>query len=174
MEKPAEVMLKDAELYKEFIAKARKLGANKRSYNSLRQEFHEYAQIYPLPNLAVELCVQSFTLAAQEQVEKKAKPELVLKAGRLAYCAMMPKLVNRESIRDFIACVVNGMAMDIIPGPEGTRLLYGAQVAQAALPPVRRWRKNAAQPASKPAEKCTQTAPNLHPDPTSTHSLTNT
>lgn len=83
MEKPAELMLEHAELYKDFIAKARKLGATKRSYNSLRQEYHEYAQTYPLPNLAVELCMQSFTLTAQEQVEKKAKPEFVLKAGRL-------------------------------------------------------------------------------------------
>ena len=53
--------------------------------------------------------------------------------GRIAYCAAMPKLSGATNIRDFIACVTYAMALDILPGNEGTRLLYAAQVAHMAL-----------------------------------------
>ena len=56
----------------------------------------------------------------------------------------MPQLSGYDNIRDFIACVVNAMLIGAIEDNQGTKLLYGAQVALAT---VRR------QPAApKPAE----------------------
>jgi hypothetical protein len=160
MERKASAMMLEAvETYRKMIQEARAQGASKKSYDRVQQELFQYLQIYPIPSLAVSLCVKAFEQAISEQMKEKAKPELVKECGRIMYCNMLPKLVNRECIRDFIACVVHGMAVGIIPGPEGARLLYGAQVAQQALPAVRKWRKNSSKTSSKPPAKCTQTAP---------------
>lgn len=94
-------------------------------------------------------------------MKEKAKPDVVKECGRIMYWNTLPKHINRECIRDFIACVVHGMAVGSIPGPEAGRLLYGAQVAQQALPAVRKWRKNSSKTSSKASAKCTQTAPKI-------------
>jgi hypothetical protein len=89
--------------------------------------------IYPLPNFVVDQCDQKFAEAV-EQALKEGKSDKVAKhVGRIAYCEAMPRLSGATNIRDFIACVTNAMALDIIPGNEGTRLLYAAQVAHVAL-----------------------------------------
>jgi hypothetical protein len=153
-----------AQLYQGFIDQARKVGASKKSLNTLIVEWHRYTQQYPIPHIPAKVCLEVFNHTVAEELAKDKKDSVAKEAGRLAYCAMLPALVDRESIRDFIACVVQGMALEIFPGAVGTRLLYGAQVAQAALPAVRKWRK--ATP--KPAEKCTQTAPKQPSNPTPT------
>ena len=73
-------------------------------------------------------------LRATEQTLRKGKSaQLARHMGRIAYCAAMPKLYGATNIRDFIACVTYAMALDIVPGNEGTRLLYAAQVAHMAI-----------------------------------------
>jgi hypothetical protein len=94
----------------------------------------EEANIYPVPNLAVEICLQAYTSTMQEQIGKGIKGADVEQFSRLAYAATLPMLSNADCIRDFIACVVHGMAIGAIPSSEGARLLYGAQVAHSALP----------------------------------------
>ena len=49
-----------------------------------------------------------------------------------AYRAAMPPLSTRDSCRDFIACVAQGMLLGAIPEKDGGKLLYAAQVALAA------------------------------------------
>jgi hypothetical protein len=88
-----------------------------------------YSGIYPLPNLAVSICEKSFTDATTQAMQEEKSDKIIRLAGKLAYCTVMPKLSGAANIRDFIACVTYA----IIPGPEGTRLLYGAQVAHTAL-----------------------------------------
>lgn len=44
----------------------------------------------------------------------------------------MPPLSTRDSCRDFIACIAQGMLLGAIPEKEGGKLLYAAQVALAA------------------------------------------
>jgi hypothetical protein len=94
----------------------------------------EEANIYPMPNLAVEICLQAYINSKKEQFNKGSKGAEVERIARLAYAATLPQLSNADCIRDFIACVVHGMAIGAIPSSEGTRLLYGAQVAHSALP----------------------------------------
>jgi hypothetical protein len=50
------------------------------------------------------------------------------------YYNVMPSLAGHENIRDFIACVAQGMLLGVIDHEEGARLLYAAQVALSALP----------------------------------------
>jgi hypothetical protein len=94
----------------------------------------EEANVYPVPNLAVEICLQTYASTMQEQIDKEVTGPQVQSLGRVAYAAALPMLSNADCIRDFIACVVHGMAIGAIPSSDGTRLLYGAQVAHAALP----------------------------------------
>ena len=94
----------------------------------------EYAGTYPLPNHAVEVCSASWTRTDKEQEEKKAPTEDRYEIAKLAYCAALPKLSSRPEITDFIACIAHAMAMGILPGAEGTRLIYAAQVAHSTLP----------------------------------------
>jgi hypothetical protein len=92
-----------------------------------------YGGVYPIPNLAVSICEKIY-LEAITQAMEEGKPEPVIRlAGKLAYCRTMPKLSGADNIRDFIACVTYAMLLGIISGPEGPRLLYGAQVAHTAL-----------------------------------------
>jgi hypothetical protein len=49
-----------------------------------------------------------------------------------AYRAAMPALSTRESCRDFIACVAQGILLGAIAEKHGGKLLYAAQVALAA------------------------------------------
>ncbi|HVZ84231.1 MAG TPA: hypothetical protein VG893_11200 [Terracidiphilus sp.] len=54
-------------------------------------------------------------------------------AAVAAYLAALPPLNGAENIREFIACVSHGMALEIINGRDGTRLLYAAQIAGAFM-----------------------------------------
>lgn len=150
--------IETGQLYQGFINKIRSLGGTKKSLNTLVIEWHRYTQQYPIPHIPAAACLEAFNDRVAQELEQNTPAQLAKEKGRLAYCAMLPKLADRESIRDFIACVVQGMAVGIFPGADGTRLLYGAQVAQAALPPTRRWRKTA-KTSPETAPKCTQTAP---------------
>ncbi|MGO9940859.1 MAG: hypothetical protein ACLPH3_24630 [Terracidiphilus sp.] len=49
-----------------------------------------------------------------------------------AYREAMPPLSGCENIRNFIACVAQGLLLDVFSGSESTRLLYAAQVANSA------------------------------------------
>ena len=118
----------------------------------------EATNVYPLPNLAVEMCLQSYIHNKKEFFDKGGKAVDVERAARMAYAANLPKLSNADCIRDFIACVVHGMAIGAIPSSEGTRLLYGDQVAHSALPggKKRRTKRTKSVPNTPPSFTPTQ------------------
>ena len=94
---------------------------------------YRHAGVYPVPNLAVSVCEKSFATATA-QAMKEGKPDAQIRqAGKFAYFTAMPKLSGASNIRDLIACVGYAMLLNIVSGPEGTRLLYAAQVAHTAL-----------------------------------------
>jgi hypothetical protein len=111
--------------------------------NHLISKMARLTGVYPVPNVAVEVCCSAYVSVLQEHREQKMSAEVAAHAGRLAYCDSLPRLSDADCVRDFIACVVHGMAIGAIPSTEGTRLLYGAQVANSALPsPKRRKKRN--------------------------------
>jgi hypothetical protein len=129
-------VLQQIELAKAAIEKCRSLGLPKSEpIGRFVARLAEEANVYPVPNLAVDICLQSYTSTMLEQLGKDdIEGADIEQAARIAYAATLPKLSNADCIRDFIACVVHGMAIGAIPSSEGTRLLYGAQVAHSALP----------------------------------------
>lgn len=50
-----------------------------------------------------------------------------------AYRQNLPALDSVDAIRDFIACVAQGMLLGAIPRPDGARLLYATQVTNDSL-----------------------------------------
>jgi len=82
-------------------------------------------------NPAVARCYEAYTQAMKEAIERQKGRIGVDKAACKAYCNAMPTLSGLDNIRDFIACVAHGMAMDIIVSAQGTKLLYAAQVAHS-------------------------------------------
>jgi len=128
------------------------------SPNKAVRRLAERIGIYPIPNMAVETCVRTYTVLLQEKIEAKVPKNQFAHLGRIAYCGSLPHLTNADSIRDFIACVVHGMAIDVIPSAEGTRLLYGAQVAHSAQPsPKSRKKRNKSAQSAQPPQPITQT-----------------
>jgi hypothetical protein len=123
------------------------------SYPKDARKFAKSAGVYPIPNVAVIACSSAWAAIIKEESEKldnstETDPrkrleevETCRRKGKIAYCESLPKLSSRDEVTDFIACVVHGMALDIIPGPEGTRLLYGAQVALGSLAPRKKYKK---------------------------------
>jgi hypothetical protein len=107
--------------------------------NRVMERLAEQAGIYPVPSLAVDICCEMYLSMKQQSIKDGKKPDDAAKVGSLGYCSSLPKLTNRDNVRDFIACVAHGMATGVIPGADGTRLLYAAQIASTALPsPMRR------------------------------------
>jgi hypothetical protein len=128
------------------------------------RDFAKAGGIYPIPNVAVDSCVSVWTDIMKEKIKEKGlTKQEITDCGRLAYCSALPKLSTRKDVTDFIACVAHGMAINIIPAADGTRLLYAAQVSQTSFPP-RKQRKKTRKSALKPDLN----ACNEHPMPTPT------
>jgi hypothetical protein len=120
----------------------------------------EATAVYPIPNMAVDQCVEAYTKTITEHLEKGVKTETAMSAGKMAYAIMMPRLSGADNVRDFIACVTHGMLIGAISGADATRLLYAAQVARTMLPKRRKsllkmLEKNAAKKAATSSKPIT-------------------
>jgi len=107
----------------------------------LFEKISELNGTYPAIFLPVELCCRMFSSAKQEAVEMGLDPSQAHEFACLNYRSSMPRLSGADNIRDFVACVAHGICIGVIPGPEGTRLLYAAQVAYSALPSPKQCKK---------------------------------
>lgn len=68
-------------------------------------------------------------------------------AGQDAFKRAMPPLNGEENIRGFIACVTQGMILDVVSTDQATKLLYAAQVAYTAC-------RRQVAPARSPGRPC--------------------
>ena len=82
---------------------------------------------------AIARCSEAWRRVYTTKLAKKASKYDAAQAATEAYRQAMPPLVGYDNIRDFIACVGNAMLLHIIIEPEGTRLLYAAQVALSSV-----------------------------------------
>ena len=102
-------------------------------------------------NHAVARCTQAYADAMQSAIDRDEHQYDAAKAAKNAYRHAMPPLSGHENIRDFIACVAQGILIEAISGSDGARLLYAAQVAHIALNAPAQFRKSI--PASEPVPK---------------------
>jgi hypothetical protein len=80
-------------------------------------------------NPAVARCLNAWENAYHAVFAKCEDEDDALEEAQKAYRDAMPPLSGYNNIRDFIACVVNAMLIGVIADNQGTKLLYGAQVA---------------------------------------------
>ena len=87
----------------------------------------------PFEKSAVGRCNQAWVLARDHALATGMSPVSAILAGNKAFKYAMPTLVDADSIRDYIACVAQGILVGAIGDVLGTKLLYAAQVARSAI-----------------------------------------
>jgi len=83
-------------------------------------------------NPAVAHCSKAWKKTFRATVDAGKSEVIAAYDAAEAYRAAMPSLSTRDSCRDFIACVAQGILLGAIPEKDGGKLLYAAQVALAA------------------------------------------
>lgn len=82
---------------------------------------------------ALDLCKSEWMNAWDAATSKGlAKPQAVRMAA-VAYKLALPKMDNLPAIRAAIACIAQGIALEVFNGRDGSQLLYAAQVALSLL-----------------------------------------
>jgi hypothetical protein len=66
-----------------------------------------------------------------------------------AFRAALPEPVGRRQIKQYIACVMHGMAIEAITAEEGKSLIYGARAAVLA---ISKYRDRTKTPKRRPSE----------------------
>ena len=72
---------------------------------------------------------QAFNLAK----EKGLQQQKALRMASVAYKLAMPRMESLSSIRAAIACIAQGISLEVFDGRDGSQLLYAAQVAMSTL-----------------------------------------
>lgn len=129
------------------------------------------AEAQPHRNPAVRRCLEAYTRTYKAELARRRGREFAEdeaeRAAALAYRRAIPDFTDPESIRDFIACVTNGLVLSILFHGDATQLLYAAQVAITARPkdprPVGRPRQESSAvnpPPQPPTPEATNQTPN--------------
>ena len=96
----------------------------------------------PAPtNDAIAHCYEAYDRNYELAEAKRASPYDCNEAGRRAFREALPPLAGRKNIQKFIACVAQGMLMEMIGTREGTKFLYAAQVALSTFKAEKSLRK---------------------------------
>ena len=87
-----------------------------------------------LANSAVAHCCKAWKKAYRAERAETDIESFAARKGAEAFRAALPPLTTRESCRDFIACVAQGMLLGAIAEKNGGKLLYAAQIALSNVP----------------------------------------
>ena len=86
----------------------------------------------PEPLSTIARCIKAHNKARSEAYARTENRFTAKDAGASAYCNAMPPLIGAENIRDFIACVAQGLLIGAVQNKDAGKLLYAAQVASSA------------------------------------------
>jgi hypothetical protein len=87
----------------------------------------------PSANQSLARCRDAFEQTHKDMLANH-KSECAAKFKAIqAYKDALPPLIGADNIRDFIACVAQGMLLGAIDDNQGARLLYAARAAQSTL-----------------------------------------
>ena len=82
---------------------------------------------------ALDLCKTEWR-DAYELAQLKGLPTAkAVRMAAVAYKLVMPKMDSLPAIRAAIACIAQGIALEVFSGRDGSQLLYAAQVALSVL-----------------------------------------
>ncbi|MDE3187775.1 MAG: hypothetical protein KGM96_09660 [Acidobacteriota bacterium] len=80
-------------------------------------------------NPAVARCSEAFARVYKANIAINQTKAAATDSAAVAFREAMPPLVGQDNIRDFIACVAQGILLGAIDSSKSTKLLYAAQVA---------------------------------------------
>ena len=82
---------------------------------------------------ALDHCKDEWQHAYSLAQEKGQPAARALRMACVAYKLAMPKMDSLPAIRAAIACVAQGITLEVFTGRDGSQLLYAAQVALTVL-----------------------------------------
>jgi hypothetical protein len=85
--------------------------------------------LLPTPALNVKRCMLAMAKASAYADAKAMEEDEKRDLAQQAYKMHLPALDGRAGITANIACIAHGVAIGIIDGTQGSKLLYAAQVA---------------------------------------------
>jgi hypothetical protein len=85
-------------------------------------------------NTTVQNCCHAYNNVLTAERAKGLKDFEAGQKALRAYRNAMPHLTSHANVRGFIACIGHAMLIEIMRESTGTKLLYAAQVALAAIP----------------------------------------
>lgn len=80
-------------------------------------------------NKAIAAAITAYHRAKEIATAKGEHPLRCRMAAKTAYRLAMPIMETREGIRAYIACVAQGLNLEVFNGNEASQMLYAAQVA---------------------------------------------
>jgi hypothetical protein len=82
---------------------------------------------------ALSHCKDEWSRAYGLAQEKGLQAPKALRMASVAYKLAMPKMDSLPTIRASIACIAQGITLEVFDGRDGSQLLYAAQVALSVL-----------------------------------------
>jgi hypothetical protein len=82
---------------------------------------------------ALDHCRDEWSRAYAIAQEKGHPATKALRMANVAYKLAMPKMDSLPAIRAAIACIAQGITLEVFTGRDGSQLLYAAQVALSVL-----------------------------------------
>ena len=82
---------------------------------------------------AVAKCQDEYHHAYAIAKDKGLAQPKALRMASVAYKLAMPRMESLAAIRAAIACIAQGIALEVFDGRDGSQLLYAAQVAMSTL-----------------------------------------
>jgi hypothetical protein len=84
---------------------------------------------------AMTQCKDEWSRAYTLAQSKGLTAAKALRMASVAYKLAMPKMDSLPTIRAAIACIAQGIQLEVFDGRDGSQLLYAAQVAMSTLRP---------------------------------------
>jgi hypothetical protein len=78
-------------------------------------------------------CKDRWSTAYTVAQNKGLSAQKALRMASVAYKLAMPKMDTKPGIRAAIACIAQGIQLEVFDGRDGSQLLYAAQVALSTL-----------------------------------------
>jgi len=82
---------------------------------------------------ALHRCKDDWSMAYTVAQNKGLSAAKALRMASVAYKLAMPKMDSKPGIRAAIACIAQGIQLEVFDGRDGSQLLYAAQVALSTL-----------------------------------------
>ena len=82
---------------------------------------------------ALSACKDAWSHAYQIAHDKGLSANAALRMASVAYKLAMPKMDSLPTIRASIACIAQGIVLEVFDGRDGSQLFYAAQVALSVL-----------------------------------------